>query len=308
MGKGVNMAENNASSGHKLGQLVGDWFEENFVFPLLQIVAAKLNLFVDSRFVDRTARSGKILWNDVDGNAVDYDAVLELGGTEDTIGVPVAFIECFWRRGSRHSKDKARDDSGKLLPMRDTYPTARFLGIVSAGDFTNPARELVRTRGIDLFYIPKAKIVQAFGECGLTIDYPDKLPEEDKAILVKAFEDSFTEAKKTEVRKKLHELVGKASINGYVDRVKATLSALPQEIRFILRHDSQAISFESVDEASNFLKTPTFTMNSPLETYIYEVTYTDGSEFVKEVSTLEELKSLHEEIQILERHMRELLA
>lgn len=297
------MAENNASSGHKLGQLIGDWFEEYFVFPLLQRVGEKLSLFVDSRFVERTMRSGKIIWNDVEGNAVDYDAVLELGRSADKKGVPVAFIECFWRRGSRHSKDKARDDSGKLLPMKDTYPTARFLGIISAGDFTNPARELVRTRGIDLFYIPKTKIVQAFGDCGLVIDYPDRLPEEQKATLVRTFEESFTEAKKLEVKEKLHELVGIAAINGYVDRVRSTLSALPQEIRFILRHDSQPISFESVSKASEFLKQPTFLMDSPLETYIYEVTYTDGSEFMREVSSLEDLRYLHQEIQLLEEHM-----
>lgn len=300
------MAENSASSGHKLGQLVGDWFEEYFVYPLLQKVGDELNLFVDSRFVERTitsGRSGKIIWNDIDGNAVDYDAVLELGGDVEKKGVPVAFIECFWRRGSRHSKDKARDDSGKLLPMKDTYPTARFLGIISAGDFTNPARELVRTRGIDLFYIPKAKIVQAFKDCGLIMDYPDKLPEEEKANLVRDFELLFSASKKLEVREKLHELVGVAAINGYVDRFRSTLSALPQEIRFILRNDSQPICFESISEASVFLENPAFKMDSPIETYIYEVTYTDGSEFVKEVATLDELKKLHEEIQSLEKHM-----
>jgi len=137
------MANKNASSGHKLGQLIGDWYEEFFVLPLLQEVGKNLKLFVDSRFIDRNVREGKRLWDDLDGNSVDYDYVLELKGTDKKRGIPVAFIECFWRRGSRHSKDKARDDSGKLMPMRETYPTARFLGIVSAGNFTKPARELV---------------------------------------------------------------------------------------------------------------------------------------------------------------------
>lgn len=300
------MANTNASSGHKLGQLVGDWFEEHFVFPLLQKAGEKLDLFVDSRFVNRSTRTGKIIWNDIDGNAVDYDAVLELGGSTDKRGVPVAFIECFWRRGSRHSKDKARDDSGKLLPMKDTYPSARFLGIVSAGDFTNPARELVRSRGIDLFYIPKAKIIQAFSDCGLTVDYPDKVDEVTKAKIVNRFEQGFTPDKKIAVKEKLHELVGLAAINGYVDRVKSTLSALPQEIRFILRQDSMPISFESVSEASEFLDAPSFKMDSPIETFIYEVTYTDGSEFTKEVGTLDELKVLHTQIQALEKHMSSL--
>lgn len=119
------MKSKSASSGHQLGQLIGDWYEEYFVLPLLQRVGESLNLFVDSRFINRPVREGKILWNDLDGNSVDYDCVLELGGSEHQLGISVAFVECFWRRGVRHSKDKARDDSGKLIPMRESYPTAK---------------------------------------------------------------------------------------------------------------------------------------------------------------------------------------
>lgn len=181
--KGRKKAEKaNASAGHKLGQLIGDWFEEYFVLSLLKTVAHELELFLDSRYIQRKGRVGKILWEDMYHNFVDYDYVLELNGTDEHIGVPVGFIECFWRRGARHSKDKARDDSGKLIPMRETYPTARFLGIISAGDFTKPAREMVKSRDIDLFYVPKDKIVKAFEESGLYIDYPDRLPENEKSV------------------------------------------------------------------------------------------------------------------------------
>ena len=300
------MANKNASSGHKLGQLIGDWYEEYFVLPLLQEVGKSLNLFVDSRFVSRTVREAKILWDDLDGNSVDYDYVLELGGSEDRLGIPVAFIECFWRRGSRHSKDKARDDSGKLMPMRETYPTARFLGIVSAGDFTKPARELVRSRDIDLFYVPKEKIVTSFHSCDLVMDYPDKLPEDEKAKIVERFDNKFTKSKKTEVQKALNNLIGQATIKSYVDRVRATLSALPQEIRFVLRHDSEPISFETVSGATSFLNSPNFNMKSPIESYLYQVTYSDGSEFEKSVDDLNSLRKLHDQIEILTNHMNSL--
>jgi len=300
------MTYKNASSGHKLGQLIGDWYEEYFAFPLLQEVGNNLELFLDSRFVNRNARESKILWDDLDGNFVDYDYVLELNGTNEKLGIPVAFIECFWRRGARHSKDKARDDSGKLMPMRDTYPTARFLGIVSAGDFTKPARELVRSRKIDLFYVPKDKIVSAFSACGLIIDYPDKLPEDEKAKIVEKFEAGFSSNKKLKVQQALHGLIGKATIKSYVDRVRATLSSLPQEIRLILRHDSMPITFETVEEATVFLNLPNFNMRSPVESYLYQIIYSDGSEFEKSVSDLEELRQLHNQIEILTDHMNKL--
>lgn len=300
------MTNKNASSGDKLGQLIGDWYEEYFVLPLLQGVGKSLNLFVDSRFINRNVREGKILWDDLDGNYVDYDYVLEIAGTNDKLGNPVGFIECFWRRGAHHSKDKARDDSGKLMPMRETYPTARFLGIVSAGDFTKPARDLVRSREIDLFYVPKEKIVNAFHSCGLTIDYPDKLAEDDKAKIVEKFEKHFTVSKKKAVKKALIELVGQTTIESYVDRVRATLSALPQEIRLILRHDSMPIAFESVTAATDFLKSPNFNMTSPIESYLYQVTYSDGSEFEKSLDNLGELRRLHGQIVILTEHMNKL--
>ncbi len=39
-----------ASSGHKLGQIIGDWYEEFFAYPILEKVANELGLFVDCRF------------------------------------------------------------------------------------------------------------------------------------------------------------------------------------------------------------------------------------------------------------------
>jgi hypothetical protein len=142
-----NFEQEGASAGHQLGQAVGDWWERYVALPLLSQIVRELSLFLDNRFIPRSGRESgdKILWPDEDGNKVDYDVVMELGGTENGRGTPVAFIEVFWRRGARHSKDKSRDDSGKLMPMRDTYPTARYLGIAACGDFTMPARELIRS-------------------------------------------------------------------------------------------------------------------------------------------------------------------
>jgi hypothetical protein len=300
------MVEMNASAGHRLGQIVGDWFEEYVVLPLIGKAARQLDLFIDSRFIERPARSGKIVWTDIDGNQVDYDFVLELGGGRDKLGIPVAFIESFWRRGARHSKDKARDDSGKLGPMRDTYPTARFLGMVAGGDFTLPARELVRSRQIELFYIPKDKIIQAFAEEGLTIDYPDRLPETDKAKIARDVTRRFTARKKKHVRDKLVELIGAVPINSFIERVHASLAALPQEIRVIVRHDSDPFRFDTVDAATKFLKAPKFEMTDPNESYVYQITYTDGSEFERNAGDVDELRELHNQIVTLVNHMTRL--
>ncbi|HEX4130802.1 MAG TPA: hypothetical protein VHZ24_12230 [Pirellulales bacterium] len=301
--------QEHASAGHKLGQLVGDWFEEFFVMSLLRRVADHLNLYLDCRFCPRQARRGdKIIWTDFEGNLVDYDFVMELDATDNKLGIPVAFFECFWRRGKRHSKDKARDDTGKFSPMRDVHPTARFLGIVAGGDFTAPARALVQNRQIDLFYVPKTKIVSAFERSGLQIDYPDRLAEPDKAKLADAFAAGLTLTKKTETAETLRELIGEVSLNTYVDRVRAALGALPQEIRIIAQHESKPEVFETIADATDFLKAPKFDYTAVVENFIYEITYTDGTEFERMLDTIGEVKTLHREIERLALHMSSLNA
>lgn len=296
--------EEHASAGHKLGQLVGDWFEEYFVLPLLQRVAVKLKLYLDCRFCTRKARErDKVIWKDVEGNEVDYDFVMELDGSDDKLGIPVGFFECFWRRGKRHSKDKARDDTGKLLPMRDVHPTARFLGIVASGDFTAPARTLVQNRQIDLFYVPKAKIVSAFEINGLQIDYPDTLPEPEKAKLADACEAALTPTRKAKTAGTLRQLIGDVSLDAYVDRVRAALGALPQEIRIIAQRESKPQVFETIEQAAAFLQDPKFDFSALVENFVYEITYTDGTEFERMLDNIDEVKALHREIERLAAHM-----
>ena len=293
-----------ASAGHRLGQIIGDWYEQYFVLPLLSAVADDLNLFLDSRFRERPCRrSRKIIWADVDGNQVDYDFVLELNGAQEKLGAPVAFVESFWRRGARHSKDKSRDDSGKLIPMRDTYPTARFLGVVASGDFTEPAREVFRSRGIDVFYVPKQKVVTAFGEWGLTIDYPDSAAESEKKAFADMLEAAFAPEVKMAVAQSLRNSIGQLALEAYSTRVRACLSALPQEIRLSLRHESAPHIFRTVTEVSDFLSQPLFKMDTWRESYNYEISFSDGSEFARNLSSVAHLEILNQQVEALYQHM-----
>jgi len=295
-----------ASAGHKLGQMVGDWFEEHFVLPMLSEVAEKLGLYLDHRFKKRPARGSKVTWRDQDENAVDYDFVMELGGSDSELGVPVAFIESCWRRGLRHSKDKARDDTGKLAPMREMHPTARFLGVVVGGDFTAPARELVRSREIDLLYVPKDKIFAAFKGAGLNVDYLDTSSEQEKQKLARVFARDFTDAKKTDIVHKLKKMLGSAVVSAYVSGVHRALAALPQEIRILEVRASVPRVFESISDASEFLQSPTFDIDSFSRGYRYEITYRDGSEFSRDVSTIDNVRVLHKHIERLAEHLQSL--
>lgn len=299
-----------SSAGHRLGQVVGDWWETKVIYPLLGEVALSLGLFLDNRIVSRSCRADKVQWADVEGNYVDYDYVLELGGTPSTKGIPVAFLESFWRRGARHSKDKARDDTNKLLPMRDTYPTARFLAIAACGEFTEPAREYVRSRHVELFFISKDKIVEAFQTIGATIDYPDSLSEEKKMALVKDLESKCTNANQVKAAANLRDIAGQGAFDSFKKRISGSLTATPQEIRIYSLAKFGPVVFDSIEKAASFLRAneQQFPASSEVTQYEYEVSFSDGSEFARALGTLEEVERVNSQLLDLVKHFSRISA
>jgi hypothetical protein len=301
-----------SSGGHKLGQLVGDWYERHIAAVVFESVANDLGLYLDHRFKERSCRGGKILWDDLEGNSVDYDFVLELGGTDSTRGVPIAFFETFWRRGARHSKDKARDDSGKLLPMRDTYPTARVLGIVSAGDFTKPAQEYVQSRGIDLFFIPKNNIVKAWNQSGIEIDYLDGAKEEEKARLVDSAQLKLEkESKEKEIATNLYEICGNAVFESYIERLKALVSSVPVSYGLTSVYLGEKIQFSDHIQARNYLDdfdvVQKINSSELKHKIIYEAVYSDGAMFERESLDIQEALKLHNEVGRVAEYFKKIL-
>ena len=180
------------------------------------------------------------------------------------------------------------------------------MGIIAGGDFTTPARTLVQSRNIDLFYVPKAKIVTAFAKHDLMVDYPDKSTEAQKRGLANTFEKNLTAKTKRDVSLTLRDLVGQPSLHTYVDRLRAALGALPQELRFLAQRQSTPVIFESINEASTFLKRPKFDFAQPTENFVYQITYSDGTEFEKTVVNMDELRTLHRQIERLAAHIAKL--
>lgn len=297
-----------SSAGHRLGQIVGDWWETKVIYPLLGEVANSLGLFLDNRVVTRSCRRGKIKWADVEGNYVDYDYVLELGGSATKLGVPVAFLESFWRRGMRHSKDKARDDTNKLLPMRQTYPTARFLAIAACGEFTEPAREYVRTREVELFFISKEKIIEAFQSIGVQIDYHDTLPEAQKMELVRAVERQITDESLRLAAANLRNIAGPSAFTSFKQRIYSALIAAPQEIRIYSLARCGPVIFDSIQNAAVFLSSdaPQFPEAGEIAQFEYEVSFSDGSEFFRTLDSLDEVRKVNAQLLLLVQHVNTL--
>src|SRR5258706_13763861 len=99
------------SLAHRWGQIIGDVFEQ-FVRDMLKSIGEKHDLYLDYKKPRRArAKQGgkdlsKVTWQDSYGNRHDLDYVLERGGTEEVLGVPVPFIELAWRRYTKYSRNK----------------------------------------------------------------------------------------------------------------------------------------------------------------------------------------------------------
>jgi hypothetical protein len=173
--------------GHQLGQIIGVALEAA-IGPYLAEIANEFDLYLDQAG-PRPARPGsKVTWIDSLGNKHDLDYVFERGGTDSEIGVPVAFIESAWRRYTKHSRNKAQEIQGAILPLLATHSESKpFAGVVLAGVFTDGSLEQLRSNGFSVLYIPYEAVVQAFRQHGMDVEFTEDTPDEHLAKQVEIF-------------------------------------------------------------------------------------------------------------------------
>ena len=188
------------------------------VGSILHYTATEFGLYLDSSG-PRPARPGKkVTWLDQYGNRHDLDYVLERGGSEAVRGTPVGFIEVAWRRYTKHSKNKAQEIQGAVLPLAETYHhEAPFLGAIIAGEFTNNALVQLHSLGFQILYFPYTDVLSAFRSVGIDASY-------EEYTLTKEFESKFEQwAGLTE---KQRAVVGEALMMIRDDNVQEFVSAL----------------------------------------------------------------------------------
>ncbi|MDD5451724.1 MAG: hypothetical protein PHT49_07510 [Desulfovibrionales bacterium] len=167
------------SLAHTFGQIIGNVLEDAIVSTLRKF-ADDHGLYLDMKG-PRAAREGKkVTWTDLYGNAHDLDFVLERGGTDEIIGIPVAFIETAWRRYTKHSRNKAQEIQGAIQVLALTHKySCPFTGVILAGVFTNGALTQLKSLGFHVLYFPYDSIVQAFKSVGVDADFDEDTAEKD---------------------------------------------------------------------------------------------------------------------------------
>lgn len=224
------------SPSHKFGQQLGQLLEDIVLYeilkPRLQEFAQTQHYYLDWQR-SRPARSGKkVTWEDKYGNKHDLDFAIEVGGTDEKRGKPIAFIESAWRRYTKHSKNKAQEIQGAILPIIELHHlSAPFYGVILAGEFTKPALEQLKNNGFTVIYIPYQDVVTAFHSIGFDIAFNEETPDELYSDASNKLEN-LTPSEKQALRQALMEVSQKEveafmiklnnCLERYVDRIAIT--------------------------------------------------------------------------------------
>ncbi len=239
------------SPAHRFGQIIGDLLEE-IILPQLQEYCDERGLYLDKKGARGTARKGrKVKWQDKFENFHDLDFVIEAGGTAEKVGRPLAFIEAAWRRYTKHSRAKAQEIQGAVLPIADKHHWDKpFLGAILAGVFTKESLEQMRSCGFETMLMPYDSIVAAFASVGVKADFDESTKDAEFTKAVKAIV-GLSRPKRAALKKYLVENNSK-QLKDFFDRLKKAIGRAITRIIVIPLHGAES-TFESVDGAMRFL-------------------------------------------------------
>lgn len=254
------------SATHKLGQMIGNFFEKLFE-ESFERVAEKYNLYCDSKGARPQIRGSrkKVTWKDAKGTPHDLDYVLERGASENSRGKPVAFLELAWRRYTKHSRNKAGEIESALYHLGNTYPGA-FLGAILAGEWSKGSLEQMRVRGINVLHIPFEDIATTFDSKGINLRYEEKSPDDVKWAIVEQWE-TLTEKDFDDLEKLLtHKISQNSRI--FLERLNKSFERRVVSVRVLSLH-GETNEYLKVEEAISALSTDV--TNDRLEFVRFEV-------------------------------------
>lgn len=240
-----------ASPSHRFGQIVGTLLEE-LLLPVLSKFCVERKLFLDQHGDRVGVRKGKkVTWADKYGNSHDLDFVIEKNGSTQSQGRPVAFIEAAWRRYTKHSRAKAQEIQGAVLPIAELYGNdSPFLGAVLAGEFTTGSLDQLRSLGFKLVYIPYATVVKAFAQVGIDIQFDEETEDAKFAECV-----GHIEKLKAADRTKLKDFIYASNekiFEAFFETLRSKLDRLVEKV-VVLPLFGASIELKTLDEARFFV-------------------------------------------------------
>lgn len=262
------------SPAHRFGQIIGELLERA-IEPLLAGFAREHGLYLD-RHGKRPCRNGlKCTWVDHNGNAHDLDYVLERGGTPEKHGLPVAFIETAWRRYTKHSRNKAQEIQGALVPLVETHrQTGPFVGAVLAGVFTQGALTQLRSLGFTVLYFPYDSVVKVFRKFDIDAAFDEDTPHSEFQDKVDAYVKMG--GKKRDCLAKELVKAHKAEVDAFLRSLTGSVVRRIKSIVLLPLHGS-AHEVKSIAEAVAFIEEYTESKGRlKIHRYEIQVRYSNG--------------------------------
>lgn len=239
------------SPAHRFGQTIGGMLE-SVVRPELEAFCKQHGLYLDHQQKERPARKGKkVSWEDQYGNIHDLDFVVEREGTATAIGQPVAFIEVAWRRYTKHSRNKAQEIQGAILPLAEKYRWNNpFLGTVLAGVFTEGSLEQLRSLGFNVLYFPYDTLVAAFADEGIDIQFDESTSDDVFQRCVSKIERTPV-AVMTRIRSSLVK-ANQSQVDAFFAALRRRLARMVTKVLIIPLY-GRVNEFASIADAIHFL-------------------------------------------------------
>lgn len=262
------------SPSHRFGQIVGGLLEQ-VLHPPLKAFCTSRGLFLDKQGPRKPARDGKkVTWVDAYGNSHDFDFVIERGGSKLVVGKPVAFIEAAWRRYTKHSRNKAQEIQGAVIPVAEKYAwDVPFKGAVIAGEFTEASLTQLRSLGFVVLHISYDKIVGAFAFVGVDARFDESTPDSTFLKCIKAIE-ALSPPVRTKLIRKL-TASAQPALDGFLTRLEMTVDRQLDFVAIVPLYGKEH-QFATIDDAREFLDTGAKESNGEFRRYEIIVRYTGG--------------------------------
>jgi hypothetical protein len=262
------------SYSHRLGQIIGESLE-NALEPFLREFANRHNLYFDKKEF-RAARSGtKLTWTDINNNKHDLDFVFEKGGSQEHIGNPVAFIECAWRRYTKHSRNKAQEIQGAIMPLCEKYKKENpFIGVILAGVFTENSLKQLRSLGFIILYFPYEMIITAFQAMGIDVYFEENTTEDYFAKQIALWEE-LKDSERDVVYKKITEQ-NLFEINQFMSFLQLKLDKKITTVHIWMMYGKQYV-FDTIEKAKEcIVNVNTRDISPEFSKYEAEIEYSNG--------------------------------
>lgn len=241
------------SPSHELGQQIGDFLELTFK-PTFEKLAEDFELYLDFEKNSRKARKGKtrLIWEDDLGNKHRLDFVLEKDGSDETFGKPFVFIECAWRRYTKHSKNKAQEIQAAVTPVaKNHWEIAPIKAVVLGGEFTKSSLEQLISNNFTVLYLETEDIFKAFSNVGIDIYFNEHTTEEELQQKSDLFKN-LTEDQRVKVSKELYKL-NKVKIDSFIKALRDSIARIIANVIIIPLYGKKYDGF-NIGDAISFLE------------------------------------------------------